>query len=252
MKPLIVANWKCNPPTLKEAKLLFNSVKRGIKNIKNVEVVICPPFVYLAPSDKQQETKIKLGAQNCFFKEKGPFAGEISPKMLKDLGCSYVILGHSSRRIWFNETDEVINKKIKAAISAKLIPIFCIGETRKERDKGQTEEILKSQIKKGLRKISREKVKNLVLAYEPVWAIGTGKPCDTEEAQKMGLLIRKIIAKKYSFPLAKKVKMLYGGSINSKNAKPYITEAGFQGLLIGGASLDPKEFVKIVKVASET
>jgi len=252
MKPLIVANWKCNPTLLKGAKLLFNSVKRGIKSIKNVEVVICPPFVYLSYflNSKFYIPNLKLGAQDCFWKEKGPFAGGISPVMLKNLGCHYVILGHSSRRIWFNETDEVINKKIKAAISANLGPILCIGETGEEREKGQTQSILKSQIEKGLQKISKKEIKKITIAYEPVWAIGTGKPCNAEEAQKMGLLIRKMIAKKYSLLIAKKIRILYGGSVNSKNARPYITEAKFQGFIIGGASLNPREFIKIVKTIS--
>jgi len=146
----------------------------------------------------------------------------------------------------------MINKKIKATLSAKLNPIFCIGETKAERKKGQTKEVLKSQIQKGLKGILRKKIKNLAIAYEPVWAIGTGNPCDIDEAQKMGLLIRKIIAKRYSLSLARVIKILYGGSVNSKNAKPYIAQANFQGLLIGGASLDSKEFVKIVKIVSRT
>jgi len=263
MKPLIVANWKCNPITLQEAKQLFNSIKRGLKKIKNaspagsrrlsfgVEVVICPPFVYLATSNKQQVTGIKLGAQNCFWEKRGAYTGEISSTMLNDLGCQYVILGHSERRRYFGETDEMINKKIKAAPLAKLNPIFCIGETKNERERGQTEKILKFQIKKGLKKISRKEIKNLVVAYEPVWAIGTGNPCDVEEAQKMGLLIRKIVAKEYSISIAKNLRILYGGSINSKNARDYIKEADFQGLLVGGTSLDPKEFIKIVEMVSK-
>ncbi|MBZ9569368.1 triose-phosphate isomerase [Patescibacteria group bacterium] len=250
MKPLIVANWKCNPQTLKGAKLLFNSIKRGMKKIRNVEVVICPPFVYLLTSDKRQATKIKLGGQNCFWKGKGPFTGEVSPKQLLNFGCKYVILGHSERRIYFDETDEMINKKIKAAISVKLNPIFCIGETKEEREKGQTQSILKSQIEKGLKKVSKKEIEKITIAYEPAWAIGTGKPCDTEEAQKMSLLIRKMMARKYSLSIAKKLRMIYGGSVNSKNARDYIKEADFQGLLIGGASLDPKEFIKIVKTIS--
>lgn len=241
MKPLLVGNWKCNPKTLKGAKLLFNSIKRGLKKIRKVEVVICPPFVYLPSLGRG----LAFGSQDCFWEEKGPYTGEVSPTMLKGLGLKYVILGHSERRRYFGETDEIVNKKIKAAILAKLNPIFCIGETKKEREKGQTEKILKSQIKNGLRKIFRKKVKSLAVAYEPVWAIGTGKPCDIEEAQKMGLLIRKIIAKKYSLSLAKNLRILYGGSVNSKNARDYIKEANFQGLLVGGASLDPKEFIKI-------
>jgi triosephosphate isomerase len=252
MKLLVVANWKMNPQTLKGAKLLFNSVRRGLKKIKKVEVIVCPPFIYLSYSlnSKFYTLNPKLGAQDCFWEEKGAYAGEISPKQLSNFGCKYVILGHSSRRIWLGETDEIINKKIKAAISTKLNPIFCIGETEEEREKGQTQRALKYQIEQGLKKISRNKIKNLVIAYEPVWAVGTGKPCDPEEAQKMGLLIRKIIAKKYSLSIAKKIRIIYGGSINSKNARPYITGAKFQGLLIGGASLDHKEFIKIVKTIS--
>lgn len=250
MRSLVVANWKCNPQTLGEAKRLFNLVKRGLKKIRNVEVAICPPFVYLS-GIKSTVSGIKLGGQNCFWKEKGAYTGEVSPKQLSSLGCCYVILGHSERRGYFGETDEVVNKKIKAAILTKLNPIFCIGETKKEREKGQTEEILNSQIKKGLKKILRREIKNLVVAYEPVWAIGTGKPCDVEEAQKMGLLARKIIAKIYSFSIADNLRILYGGSVNSKNASSYIKEANFQGLLVGGASLDSKEFIKIVKVVSK-
>lgn len=247
MKLLIVANWKCNPQTLKGAKLLFNSVKRGFKNIRNVEVVICPPFVYLS-SIKHQASSIKLGGQNCFWKARGgPFTGEVSPKQLSNLGCKYVILGHSGRRNWFGETDEMVNKKIKVAILAKLNPIFCIGETEEEREKGQILNILKSQIEKGLKKIPKKEIKKITIAYEPTWAIGTGKPCDIEEAQKMGLLIRKTMARKYSLAIAKKIRILYGGSVNSKNARAYIKEAGFQGLLIGGASLNPQEFIKILR-----
>jgi len=251
MKPLIVANWKMNPQRLALANQLFNSVKKGLRKIKNVEVVICPPFVYLATNKKRQATRIKLGAQNCFFKEKGAFTGEISPVMLKDLGCNYVIVGHSVRRRYFGESDEMINEKVKATLAAKLNPIFCIGEIEEERKQDKTKDVLKYQIQQGLKGISRKKIKNLIIAYEPVWAIGTGNSCKIEEAQKMGLLIRKIIAKKYSFSIAKKVKILYGGSVNSQNAKFYIAEANFHGLLIGGASLKAKEFIKIVKIVSQ-
>lgn len=264
MKPLIVANWKCNPTTLQEVKKLFNPLKRRLqpahrpptsgplKKIKNIEVVICPPFVYL-PYFLSPISYIlypKLGGQNCFWKEKGPFTGEISPKQLSNLGCKYVILGHSERRNWFGETDEMVNKKIKAAILAKLNPIFCIGETEEEREKGQILNILKSQIEKGLEKVPKKEIKKITIAYEPAWAIGTGKPCDTEEAQKMSLLIRKTMARKYSLSIAKKIRIIYGGSVNSKNARAYIKEADFQGLLIGGASLNPQEFIKILRSVS--
>lgn len=213
MKPLIVANWKCNPTTLAEAKKLFNSVKRGIKNVKKVKVVICPPFVYL-PILKAN------GAQDCFWENPpaggGAFTGEVSPEMLKDLGCKYVIIGHSERRRNLNETDAMINKKLKAAIIVGLKPILCIEAL--------------SQLKKSLRNI----LGKVIIAYEPVFAIGTGKPCTIEKAKKMRASI-------------KHTPVLYGGSVNSQNAKEYVKKAGFQGLLIGGASLNPKEFIKIVK-----
>lgn len=246
MKTFIVANWKMNPSSQSEAKELFNLVKKGVKNIKKTEVVICPPFVFL--SNIQNLTfNIKLGAQNVFLEKKGAYTGEISPPMLKDVGCKYVIVGHSERRKYFKETDEMINKKIKVVLEEKLNPILCIGETKEEREQGKTESILKNQIVSGIEKISSSKFSKIVIAYEPIWAIGTGEPCDVEEAQKIGLLIRKIISRIYNRPLSKKLLILYGGSVNSKNAAGYIKEANLQGLLVGGASLKAKEFVKIVK-----
>ena len=217
MKPLIVANWKCNPTTLKGAKLLFDSVKKEIKNIKNIEVVLCPPFIYLPIlTVHRQVMNIKLGAQDCFWKQQGAFTGEISPLMLKDLGCQYAIIGHSERRA-LGETDEMINKKIRAALKSKLKPILCIDKI--------------SQIKKDLKT-------EIIIAYEPLFAIGTGKPCSIEKAKKMRTSLIRFKT------------VLYGGSINSENAKDYIKEAGFQGLLVGGASLEPKEFIQIVKNVS--
>ena len=236
MKILVVANWKMNPSTLAEAKLLFNSVKKGLKNVKNVEVVICPPFVYL-PILKTN------GAQDCFWQEKGPFTGEVSPAMLRDLRVKYVIIGHSERRA-LGETDQMINKKIKAAISAKLKPILCIGETEEERKKGKTNKVLKIQLEKNFKSILnlKSKILNLIVAYEPVWAIGTGRACGIPEAKEANLFIRKTI---------KNLPLLYGGSVNSKNAANYIKEAGFQGLLVGGASLNANEFIEIVKNVSK-
>ena len=240
MKPIIVANWKMNPLTLVEAKKLFLGVKKGIS--KKAEVVVCPPFIFLSAL-----SGLKLGGQNCFWEEKGAFTGEVSAKMLKNLGCQYVILGHSERRRYFQETDETINKKLKAAIEAKLIPIFCVGETKEEREQDKTEEVLKKQIIGGLEGISNSKFSNGIIAYEPVWAIGTGNPCDTNEAQTMNLVIRKILGGIYNSSFSRKIPILYGGSVNSKNAEGYIKEAGFEGLLVGGASLDAKEFIKITK-----
>ena len=255
MEPLIVANWKMNPKTLAEAKKLFNSVKRGIKDIKKVEVVICPPFVYLnkeLSSLRSLAPFIKLGSQDCFWEEKGAYTGEISPSMLKDLGCQYVIIGHSERRTYFAETDKMINKKLKAAIKAKISPILCIGESKKERERGQTQNVLKKQIILAFRKVpsSKFQISKPIIAYEPIWAIGSGKPCSVGEAQKISLLIRKIISGLYSCAVSNSVPILYGGSVKSDNAAGYVKKAGLQGLLVGGASLDAKEFLKITKILS--
>jgi len=246
MKILVIANWKMNPQSLTEAKQLFNLVKRGVKNIKKVEVVICPPFVFL--SNIQYLTlSIKLGAQDCFWGKEGAYTGEVSPRMLKNLGCQYVIIGHSERRRYFGETDEIINKKLKAVLETKINPILCIGETQEERGQGKTESVLRNQITSDLKGVSALKFSKITIAYEPVWAVGTGNPCSVEEAQKIGLLIRKIISGIYNRALSKNLRILYGGSVNSKNAADYIKEANLQGLLVGGASLVAEEFIKIVE-----
>lgn len=251
-KPIVVANWKMNPQSLAEAKRLFDSVSKGLKDIKNTEVVICPPFIYLPLLNNGGRTSIKLGAQDVFWEKKGAFTGEISSKMLKDLGCQYVIIGHSERRRYFNETDEVVNKKLKTALATKLNPILCIGETQQERKKGKTKEILKRQLTNALEKISdfRLHTSDFVIAYEPIWAIGTGKACSPAEAKRAGDFIRSTVSNIYNQKFAENLSILYGGSVNSQNAKPYIFEADFQGLLIGGASLKAKEFIKIVKSVS--
>jgi len=242
MKPLIVANWKMNPITMKEAEELFNSISEGVKNIEKTETVICPPFIYL-PLLKG----LTPGAQDCYYEEKGAYTGEVSVAMLKDLGCKYVIVGHSERRKLFNETNENINKKLKAVLEAGLIPIICIGETEQEREQEKTEEVLKQELIEGLEGISN--VYNLVIAYEPIWAIGTGNPCDVEEAKEMNLLIRRIFFKLYDSAISKKIRILYGGSVKANNAEEYLKQAGFNGLLVGGASLDAKEFIKIVNMS---
>jgi triosephosphate isomerase len=231
MKPIIVANWKMNPATLTEARQLFNSLAREIKNIKNADIVICPPFSYLAAL-KSEKNDLHLGAQDCYWEEKGAFTGAISAAMLASLGCRYVILGHSERRRYFNETDEMINKKIAAALNKDLKPILCIGETDTERKAGQTFDILEKQLKKNLPEIN-----NVIIAYEPVWAIGTGNCCETEKAKEVQQFLWKFI---------KNTPILYGGSVNSQNSGDYIDKSGFNGLLVGGASLDSSEFMKII------
>ena len=249
MKVLIVGNWKCNPTSQKKAEHLFNLLKKSLKNIKKTEVVICPPFPYL-PIIAKNSSIIKLGAQNCFFAREGPFTGEISPLMLKNLGVKYVILGHSERRKILRETDEMINKKLLAVLEERLSPILCVGETKEERKKGETFKVLEKQIKNSFKKISKSKIQTskLSIAYEPVWAIGTGNPCLPDEALTVVLFIRKILSKIFSKKIANQIRILYGGSVNSKNARDYLGEGQINGLLVGGASLDPKEFTKIAKI----
>lgn len=249
MKLLIIANWKCNPATLKEAEKLFNSLKKGLKNVKKTEVVICPPFVYLPFISLLTAhcSSFKLGSQNCFWEDKGPYTGEVSPQMLKSMGCKYVIVGHSERRQVFKETDEVVNVKIKEILRAKLQPIFCIGETEEEKRAGKTFQVLEREIKRGLEKVSKKEIQKVIIAYEPIWAIGTENACEENEVMTIALFIKKLMSRLYNKKVADNIRILYGGSVDSKNAPDYLRESKMQGLLVGGASLNSKEFIKIIR-----
>ncbi|MDP2741351.1 MAG: triose-phosphate isomerase [bacterium] len=244
MKNLIVGNWKMNPQTQAEAKKLLEGVKKGIKQIKNTEVVVCPPLLYL-PLLKG----LSLGSQNCSWEENGAFTGEVSALMIKNLKINYIILGHSERRKYFIETDEIVNKKIKKALSVGLKIIFCVGETAEEKDAGKKSEVLEKQLKEGLKGISKEDVKKIVIAYEPVWSIGTGNNCSVNETMSSVLYIRKVIAGIYNRQTTDNIKIIYGGSVKSENSGAYIKETGVSGLLVGGASLNAEEFIKIIKSA---
>jgi triosephosphate isomerase len=244
-KILIAGNWKMNPLRLNEAEALFNSLRRQIRDKKGAEVAVCPPFVYISKL-KFQNSKIKLGGQDCFWEEKGAFTGEISPKMLKNLGCTYVILGHSERRAHIGETNEIILKKLKTSLKFGLKPILCIGENKEQKKEGETFDVLMEQIKNTLAKLPNIKATNVVIAYEPVWAIGTGDNCPANEAMAVLMFIKKQLLKLFSKRIVEKILILYGGSVNSKNAKQYI-DAGFDGLLVGSSSLKPGEFALIVK-----
>ena len=235
MKNLIVANWKMNPASQKEAKIIFDAIRDGVKGLK-AEVVVCPPYVCLYAS-AFGEGVVSMGAQNMFYEDKGAFTGEISGAMIKDLGAEYVIIGHSERRKYFGETDEIVNKKIKKALEIGLKVIFCIGETAEERDAGKKNEVLERQIKQGIAGV--DNLENINIAYEPVWAIGTGNNCDVNEAKEAINFIRTLVGDG--------TRLLYGGSVKSENSGAYIKDAGANGLLVGGASLIADEFVKIVK-----
>ncbi|OHA76435.1 MAG: triose-phosphate isomerase [Candidatus Wildermuthbacteria bacterium RIFCSPLOWO2_02_FULL_47_10] len=245
---IVVANWKCNPVTLAEAKRLFAAVKKGMEKIRvrGAEIIICPPFVYIS-SFKSQASSFKVGAQNCFWQESGAFTGEVSPVMLKNAGCKYVIIGHSERRRYFGETNEVINKKLRVAMDAGLRPILCVGETEEEKELGDAAAVLVAQLKEGLTGFGRKELKKIIVAYEPVWAIGNGNACGADEAMSAGVLIKRTLGELAGKKIGHNIPILYGGSVMPQNAAIYIEEAGFQGLLVGGASLDPKPFVQIVR-----
>ncbi|MFZ3057862.1 MAG: triose-phosphate isomerase [Minisyncoccales bacterium] len=240
MKPLIVANWKCNPKSLAEAKELLEKVINGVND---EEVIICPPSVFL---NSLINDKIPFGAQNCFEKE-GAFTGENSVSMFEDLGVKYVILGHSERRNIFKETNEEINSKLIKVLESKIIPILCIGEKGEERGEGKTFEVLSEQLDVCLNNISAPE--KIILAYEPVWAIGTGKFAEVSDIKEIRSFIQDFLIKKFDKETAEKIRILYGGSVDSSNVHSYITEAKMDGVLVGGASLKADEFLKLIKSA---
>lgn len=246
-KPLIAGNWKMYK-TIGEAVQLANGIKRGVMDFPNVEVALCPPFVTLSfVYDIISDTDIKLGAQDLYWEKEGAYTGEVSPVMLKDCGCEFVIIGHSERRKYFFETDETVNKKIKAALGIGLSPIVCIGETLQEREAGKTIEIVKGQLEGGLKSLGIEDMLNLIIAYEPVWAIGTGKNATAAQAQEVHGFIRSWIAKNFSEGASQTLRILYGGSVKPSNIKELIKEQDIDGALVGGASLEVSSFVEIVK-----
>lgn len=246
-KPIIGGNWKMNK-TFTEAVELVKKLTSEIGSYKSVEVVIFPPFTYLQQIKNLLDGScIGLGAQNMFWEEKGAYTGEISPRMLADVGCRYVILGHSERRGYFGETDDEINKKIKKALEFNLTPVVCVGERLEEREKGIEEKIVSSQVRGCLAGLSYSQIKSIVLAYEPVWAIGTGKTATPDQAQKMHSFIRGVIEELTDKEVAQSVRIQYGGSVKPDNIKSLMEEPDIDGALVGGASLIPESFVKIVK-----
>ena len=245
--PLIAGNWKMNT-TVSEATELVKTMRHELDKISNVDKVICPPFVSLAPvSGLIKDSSIKLGAQNLYFAEKGAYTGEISPLMLADL-CDFVIIGHSERRQYFSETGEVVNKKIVAALKVGLKPILCIGERLEENEAGRTEEVITEQLSSSLAGI--DDLNGLIIAYEPVWAIGTGKAATSEQANETISFIRRNIARLYHDKIAQEMRILYGGSVTADNAAEFMQQPEIDGALVGGASLKAPEFLSIVTQTS--
>ncbi|NOQ68424.1 triose-phosphate isomerase [Patescibacteria group bacterium] len=239
----IVANWKMNPVSFGEADNLIKTIKKGIKKSDNAKIIICPPAVYL--SKIKTNSSFDLGIQNISWEDSGAYTGEISAKMAKNIGTEYVIIGHSERRKYLGETDEMINLKIKATLKNNLKPILCIGETLKEKQQDRAGEVIARQIEMALENIKKSQISNLMIAYEPIWAIGSGITPIVDEIMSVNLLIKKTISNLYNRKVADEVSILYGGSVNSKNAFDFVDKTGMDGLLVGGASLNGSEFVRI-------
>jgi triosephosphate isomerase len=236
--------------TAEQATLLLADLIPDLQKVKNVDCAVCPPFTALmVVSQMVNNTSIGVGAQDMYWETAGAFTGEIAPQMIKEF-CQYVILGHSERRALLGETDDSVNRKLKAAISNSLIPIICVGETAKENEDGFTKEVVERQIRKGLEGVILDKLDSIIIAYEPVWAIGTGRAATKEDAQNViGSIIRKLLVKLYSDESAQKVRILYGGSVNGQNAAEYFHMPDIDGALVGGASLKAPDFISIVNAA---
>lgn len=246
-KPIIAGNWKMYK-TGTEAKSLASGIVEKVKDNHKAQIVLCPPFTALgAVAEAIEGYNVELGAQNCHFEDKGAFTGEISTAFLVDAGCKYVIIGHSERRQYFGEDDALINKKIKKAQAAGLVPIFCIGETLQERQKEQTFDVLRRQVLHGLQEVSLSDPEKLVIAYEPVWAIGTGVTATKEQAQDAHRYIRDLLAGLWGSETAEKIRIQYGGSVKPENVSELMAQDDIDGALVGGASLEAESFTKIVK-----
>ena len=244
-RKVIAGNWKMNK-NIQETETYINELKELVKDTQN-EVIICVPFIDLCKAVKTAKgTNIKIGAQNVHFEEKGAYTGEVSPKMLADTGVEYVIIGHSERREYFNETDETINKKLKAALAHGLKPILCVGETLEQREQGITKMWITGQVRYDMEGLSKDEAQSIIIAYEPIWAIGTGKTASKEDANEALKWIREEIEKLYDKELADEIIIQYGGSVKSSNAGELFAMSDIDGGLVGGASLEPTEFAKIV------
>jgi triosephosphate isomerase len=248
-KKVIAGNWKMNMD-LHQSQKLVTEILNGLGKDDKAEVIICPPFTSLSEvSSLLKGTQIKLGAQNMHFEESGAYTGEVSAEMLKSVGCEYVILGHSERRVIFNESDEMINKKIKTAFAKNLKPVLCVGELLEQRESGKTLNVITSQIEDGLDGITSEQMKNIIIAYEPVWAIGTGKTATPEQAQEVHHFIRELVAKKFSSTISGNLIIQYGGSVKPDNSGELLSQKDIDGALVGGACLKADTFLSIIASA---
>ncbi|MBI2264470.1 MAG: triose-phosphate isomerase [Armatimonadetes bacterium] len=244
--PILAANWKMHK-TIKEAVNFILSLKRELPQNHDRDVVICPPFPALSEVSKVLDGGIKLGAQNLHWEEKGAFTGEVSAEMLRDAGCQYVIIGHSERRKYFGESDEWVSKKVRAALNWGLRPILCVGETLEQRKAGQTREVVSRQVRAALEGLTPSQISQIVIAYEPVWAIGTGVTDTPSEANETCGMIRQMLEERAGYEGAQKVRIQYGGSVKPENIDGFMAQKEIDGALVGGASLDVAAFVRIVR-----
>jgi triosephosphate isomerase (TIM) len=250
-KKFIAGNWKMNT-TRAEGVALAAAVAKGVGSKRDVEVAVCPPSLYLsAVGESIRGSVVGLGAQNCYHEAKGAFTGEVSPAMLVDVGCKYVILGHSERRAIFRESSADVNRKVVAALAAGLTPIVCVGETLDERKANRTTAVVREQIEQSLGALTADEVTKLVIAYEPVWAIGTGVVATPEQAEEVHADLRKLLQTRYSTEVAASVRIQYGGSVNAENAASLLGQPNIDGALVGGASLKAEGFLAIVAAAEK-
>lgn len=246
-KPLIAGNWKMNT-TLRSAVQLAQGIHREVREVEDVEILVCPPAIYLLDViDSLADSNIKVGAQNLHWEDSGAFTGEVSGAMLKDVGCTYVIVGHSERRNIFGESNEVVSKKVRAALRSDLVPILCVGELLEDRERGATESVVRDQLLAVTEKLTDDEMSRVVIAYEPVWAIGTGRTATPEQANEVHKFIRKRIENKFGHSLARDIRIIYGGSVRPDNIKALMAAPDIDGVLVGGASLNVEHFSKIVK-----
>ncbi|MBP2645002.1 MAG: tpiA [Firmicutes bacterium] len=245
-KPIIAGNWKMHK-TVSQSVSFVEELSGLIGGADKVETVICPPFTALYAVRDLAKGKIQYGAQNMHWQEQGAFTGEVSPVMLKDVGCKYVIIGHSERRQYFAETDATVNNKLKAAFVHDIIPIMCVGETLEQREKGDTEAVVEEQVRKGLLDLTAEQVGAMVIAYEPIWAIGTGRTASSDDANAVCAFIRRTIAQVIGSQAAENVRIQYGGSVKPDNIRELMNKSDIDGALVGGASLEAASFVKLIK-----
>ena len=246
-RPFLAGNWKLNK-NLRESLALATALKRHLNDEEDVDIAVCPPFVYLADVvDALRDTHLAVGAQDCYWEESGAFTGEVAPGMLKDIGCDYTLIGHSERRQYFGETDETVNRKILAALAATLKPIVCLGESLEQREAGVTHQVIETQLTGGLKGLTPDQAAALTLAYEPIWAIGTGRTASPEQANDVHGFIRQWLGRQFSGSVADAVRIQYGGSVKPANVAELMVQPEIDGALVGGASLEADSFAAIVR-----